>query len=270
MASVTFPPALGGDGSTVTDDANATTGLANGGHRTRFVPSLAQVVACMSGAVSQATAQVAAATTQAGNALTSANNAAASAASALTAPGTNATSASSLTIGSGSKSLTLAQTGKSFVVGQFVSIADSASPSNRWMLAAITAFTPGTGAMTGTVIASMGTFTGTSWVIAAAAPIQTQSTIGVPTIVTTGSQSAVAGGCYILTYTGGVTTLTLPASPLSGDIVEFDNATGRADVIIARNGQLIMGLAEDINPFDLPGCFRLKFIDATRGWRFCE
>ena len=45
MASVTFPPEVGGNGSTVTDDANPTTGLANGGHRARFVPALAQVVA---------------------------------------------------------------------------------------------------------------------------------------------------------------------------------------------------------------------------------
>lgn len=45
MASVYFDPAVGGDGSTVTDDANATTGLANGGHRTRFVPALSQTVA---------------------------------------------------------------------------------------------------------------------------------------------------------------------------------------------------------------------------------
>lgn len=45
MASVTFPPEVGGGGLTVTDDANPTTGLANGGHRERFVPALAQVVA---------------------------------------------------------------------------------------------------------------------------------------------------------------------------------------------------------------------------------
>lgn len=45
MASVTFPPEVGGDGLTVTDDANPTTGLANGGHRARFVPTLSQVVA---------------------------------------------------------------------------------------------------------------------------------------------------------------------------------------------------------------------------------
>ena len=44
MASVTFPIPLGGDGSTVTDDSNVSTGLANGGHRTRFVPALSQMV----------------------------------------------------------------------------------------------------------------------------------------------------------------------------------------------------------------------------------
>lgn len=45
MSSVYFDPAVGGDGSTVTDDSNATTGLAAGGHRARFVPALAQLVA---------------------------------------------------------------------------------------------------------------------------------------------------------------------------------------------------------------------------------
>lgn len=64
MASVTFPPALGGDGSTVTDDSNVTTGLANGGHRTRFVPAMGQVVVM---------AQTA--TTKAGEASTSASDA---------------------------------------------------------------------------------------------------------------------------------------------------------------------------------------------------
>ena len=43
--SVTFSAGVGGDGSTVTDDDNASTGLAAGGHRTRFVPALSQLVA---------------------------------------------------------------------------------------------------------------------------------------------------------------------------------------------------------------------------------
>jgi len=54
MASVTFLPEVGGNGSTVTDDANPTTGLANGGHRARFVPALAQVVAVASHVVDTA------------------------------------------------------------------------------------------------------------------------------------------------------------------------------------------------------------------------
>lgn len=65
MASVYFNPAVGGDGSIVTDDANATTGLANGGHRTRFVPALGQVVAVASNTVTKATEASSSATTSA-------------------------------------------------------------------------------------------------------------------------------------------------------------------------------------------------------------
>lgn len=78
MASVTFPIGLGGDGSTVTDDSNATTGLGNGGHRARFIPALNQTVAMANTAVnsaSTATTQAASATASASSASTSATNA---------------------------------------------------------------------------------------------------------------------------------------------------------------------------------------------------
>jgi len=45
MAEVYFDPDVGGDGSTVSDDANPDTGLRNHGWVSRFVPSLAQLVA---------------------------------------------------------------------------------------------------------------------------------------------------------------------------------------------------------------------------------
>mgnify|MGYP000886421297 CR=1 FL=1 len=73
--------------------------------------------------------------------------AAASAASAVTSPGTQATSTTSLTIGTGNQAPTLAQTGKSFVVGQWVNITDAANPSVNWMAGAITSFNAGTGVM---------------------------------------------------------------------------------------------------------------------------
>lgn len=164
MASVYFDPAVGGDGSTVTDDANPTTGLANGGHRTRFVPALSQVVAVAGNTVTTAAASAA-----------SAAASAASAASALSSPGTNATSTTSLAIGTGSRSLALAQTGKSFVVGQFVQIVNS---TTNWMVGAITAFNSGTGAMTVDVSSTGGTGTLASWTITPSSPNELPSQTG--------------------------------------------------------------------------------------------
>jgi hypothetical protein len=71
MSSVTFSTSVGGDGSTVTDDNNATTGLREGGWKTRFVPCFTQQVAVANYIV-----------TKAGEAATSATNAASSATAA--------------------------------------------------------------------------------------------------------------------------------------------------------------------------------------------
>lgn len=150
MASVTFPVGVGGDGSTVTDDANVTTGLANGGHRTRFVPALSQVVA-----VAQ-------------NTVTKATEAAASALSAVNAPGTSATSTSSLTIGTGSKTLTI-QTGKAFSVGQFVVVANTSTPTN-YMFGQITAHDSITGSLTVNATETGGTGTFSAWTVSLSAP----------------------------------------------------------------------------------------------------
>lgn len=105
------------------------------------------------------------AATSATTASTKAAEALASANTAVNAPGTQATSTSSLTVGSGSKSLTLAQTGKDFAIGQPVRIADNAAPSTNWMQGIITAFTPGTGAMTVDVGTFEGSGTLSDWTI---------------------------------------------------------------------------------------------------------
>ena len=98
-------------------------------------------------------------------------DAAASAVSATNSPGTQATSTSSILIGTGSKSLTLTQTGKNFVVGQWVAISRTSAPTVSYMMGAITAFNSGTGAMTVDVSTINGTGTFTDWTIAQGSPI---------------------------------------------------------------------------------------------------
>ena len=75
--------------------------------------------------------------------------------------------------------------------------------------------------------------------------------------------TAVAGTTYILTAT---LTLTLPTSPTAGDTVGVVNASGTATPVIARNGQNIMSLAENMTINTIDASFSLTYADATRGW----
>jgi hypothetical protein len=81
-------------------------------------------------------------------------------------------------------------------------------------------------------------------------------------IITT-SRTANTGSLHVILNT---LTLTLPFSPDSGDLVGVVNRSGNTDVILARNGETIMGLAEDLT-IDVDGAgFTLVYADATRGW----
>lgn len=96
-----------------------------------------------------------------------------------------ATSTTSLAIGTGSKSLTV-QTDKAFQIGQFVQIANTATPAN-YMFGQVTAYNASTGALTVLVSAVGGSGTFTAWTIGLAA--------------TGGAYAQLAGA----TFTGGVT-----------------------------------------------------------------
>lgn len=84
MSSVNFDPNVGGDGSTVSDDASPSTGLANGGHRTRFVPALSQIVAVAQWVLAKAN-QVSTWATNAANSASAAAGSASSASASATA-----------------------------------------------------------------------------------------------------------------------------------------------------------------------------------------
>ena len=61
------------------------------------------------------------------------------------------------------------------------------------------------------------------------------------------SSALSAMGRYAVDFTSGPLTLTLPSSPSADDFVEIYASAGDAtSSTIARNGQTIMGLAEDL------------------------
>lgn len=218
MASVFFDPAVGGDASSVSDDSSPTTGLDNGGHRTRFVPALAQIVAIAQNVVAKAAA------------------AAASAASALNAPGTNATSTSSLTIGTGAISLTLAQTGKAFSVGQTALLARTSAPATTAMWGIITAFNSGTGAMTVQVPTgqTLGSGTFTDWTVSL-----TASGTGVGTNRQVATSGLATGG-------GDLTadrTINVPAAAAS-DILAGIDATKALTSAALKTSQAVLALTD--------------------------
>lgn len=89
----------------------------------------------------------------------------------------------------------------------------------------------------------------------------------------TASFTAVTGGDYLIDATSAI-TVTLPASPSINDHIRLMHVAGDiANLTVARNGQPIMGLAENLT-FASSGdndatnaSFALIFTNATRGWR---
>ena len=79
--------------------------------------------------------------------------------------------------------------------------------------------------------------------------IQTTAATGGGFSVKTSNYTAVAGDSLLANTSSGSFTITLPASPSTGATVYIQdsaNAFLRFPLTVARNGQTIMGLAEDM------------------------
>ena len=154
MSSVTFSTGVGGDGSTVTDDNNATTGLREGGWKTRFVPCFTQQVAVANYIV-----------TKAGEASTSATAASTSA----TAAAASYDSFDDRYLGAKSSDPTLDNDGNALLTGALYWNTTSSEMRVYSGSAWITAYLPAAGylvlsggTMTGAITFAAGqTFTGT-------------------------------------------------------------------------------------------------------------
>lgn len=141
--TVTIPASITGTTDhTYTDDNNAVTGLAGGMHTVNLVPMFADSVLVALAAMNAA-------------------------ASATQSPHTNATSSTELTIGTGSKSFALNETGKAYSLGQTVNISDGTGLNV--MTGTITAFNAGTGAITVNVTTITGIGTASAWIISVGA-----------------------------------------------------------------------------------------------------
>ena len=99
----------------------------------------------------------------------------------------------------------------------------------------------------------------TNWVLAA---------VGQPQlIVSTSTSNALSVNSHTVLTNAALSTATLPASPVAGDTVWVTPGNGRTDNVIARNGQNIMSLAEDMTIDNPSGNVQLRFINSTLGWR---
>lgn len=109
----------------------------------------------------------------------------------------------------------------------------------------------------GQVLTSNGAASAPSWQLPA----------GLPPVTVTASTSvsAVAGNHYVLTAATAA-TVTLPTSPVISDTVWITVANGRVDNVVARNGQNIQGLAENMTLNAPYAAAQLRFSDATEGW----
>lgn len=100
-------------------------------------------------------------------------------------------------------------------------------------------------------------------------PFLTQSggTSSITISVISTSTQAVKNICYVLSGGTGF-TLTLPSSPTVGDSLEYVNLTTVLTCTIARNGQKIMNLSEDLTLNKLNDGHVIRFSGAALGWVF--
>jgi len=95
-------------------------------------------------------------------------------------------------------------------------------------------------------------------------------TVDWDTTAKTASFTAVSGNGYFVNTTSGAVTVTLPASPSSGDIValqDYAGTWGTNNVTIGRNGSNVGGVAGDAILSTSDQSITLVYVDATRGWQ---
>jgi hypothetical protein len=84
--------------------------------------------------------------------------------------------------------------------------------------------------------------------------------------VVTAASVTVKENDYVV-VTAATQTITLPASPLPGACVTVVVAGTWLDTVVGRNGENIMGLAQDITLDKQYAAMQFTYTDSTNGWR---
>lgn len=116
--------------------------------------------------------------------------------------------------------------------------------------------------------ASLGTSTlqaaSTAFVQAAIASVNAQAALALS--IDNSAAIAASAGQHIVCTNAAAVTVTLPPAPTAGQMVWVTPGNGRTDNIIAPNGQLLMGLAEDLLIDNANVTVELRFVPSL-GWR---
>ena len=88
-----------------------------------------------------------------------------------------------------------------------------------------------------------------------------------PTVSVTSSTSFTASVNTHYVLTGTATTVTLPPSPAAGDMVWITVANSLTTNVVARNGNQIMGLDQDMTIDKSNVTVQLRWTDSTYDWR---
>lgn len=88
----------------------------------------------------------------------------------------------------------------------------------------------------------------------------------------TAALTMVKGMGYFVDTSGGAVTLTLPASPNRGDTIKVIDlgSAGTNNITIARNGNKIQGVTEDLTVSTDDAAFALVYNDTNTDWRLME
>ena len=87
--------------------------------------------------------------------------------------------------------------------------------------------------------------------------------------VVTGATTMVSGRGYFVNTTSSAFTMTLPASPSTGNYVQIIDYAGTFDsntCTIGRNSEKIQGASADLTVTTERAAFTLVYVDSTQGW----